>query len=567
MGVVPRMTNPREAGHDRATLTPLQVLTEGKTLVDADYADLPSLTKVSDSRFLPFFELIRSADEHRYRAVHKIQILNETSYRWSVSLDFRVPKSHKSEEPLFVPLHSVPIAQLSEVDLRAENAEALPAVTRRYEFNLLSSVCMVLWAEAFDALPDANQHELLRAIVWYRREKAEAAMQRLATVRPQDWDQDENQVRLWKALTEFSCNGVICAVLQDAKPGDRRIVKMAYTVVQPREAYGPLGQRALQAVLRNCGLATETVDIPSSDIASYYSVHYQVQAPSGLAFTSGSFIDAKTGRELSRPSRRVPSGSTLAHLYSDPSAAEDNKTAEDPVARLRMYPDSNGVFRRAVSTAWWLAWAVAAAALLLPIIQSRSHGSEVGAGFLAGAVGVSAVVLTSVDHAISWRMFRSARYLLGFSTVIVGLTGAMILGVDPAGPASSIARFCQDDIPPLGNVWSCVEDLALDRPAAQVTPDPSTQEQASPPADSNSANQIRLSGQLGALGPYRWWLAALAFVPPLLMSSRRLAWLGPKLRRRVDRSRTNAAAATSAIARKISSMVAPNDRGEGGDTL
>jgi hypothetical protein len=459
----------------------------------------------------------------RYRTVYKIGLPDRRRHHLAVSLDVQIPKRrqtpsgvpHPGKETydyLLVPVAMVPIALLSEFDLRDEHGSSLPSVTREYEYALLYRVVEALWLIVVGIPLTAAESALLQKVLWYRGEVAQESFKKLDPISKLPKTEDGLAKALGHLIEDLRDFGVIFALLHDVQAGSRRIVKLSYSV-----STAPVRQfRALSRIATSFGFRAYTLDLQANDFDMPNSVHYEIEAPPNLAFTRAEFVDRSSGKTVGGGG--VIAGSNFAHLYSDRRSA-----SSAPTIRLGLFPDRDGPFRTALRTSIWMTLACLSAALLLPIVQSRGHGSELGAGFLAAAVGLTAFFDGGARHQTTWQLFRMTRSLLIATTISLGLMGVAILGVDPVsqgnfGPSATSSlrselcldgsndcskldltepfkHHCRGVIPPISGLRRCLAELAGD--------------------DAES---------LGTVGRYRWGIVGASFLATLLQLSQRLVW-------------------------------------------
>jgi hypothetical protein len=467
----------------------------------------------SDPRQIACFtRLALTAETYRRQVIHDFQFLDKRRLRRVVDLELQVPDWHKegyaNELPFIVPIVQTYKQDVSCITISSRDGVRVTLATRHEAYELYVRHLTLLWAEVFDSHCPLEVEVLLRkALLWESVNSDKALVEFLQSLSKAAKALNSQQTVDGKIgrIRETACAGasgdVLLAIVPNAEAGEILRLRLEFTQTLVQEKSGSRRTRAVRWLRRTANLGPDVLAIPAPEAMMNYDVHYQVHPPPGLAVVSGIVRDRVSEEVLSSRARSARPRDNPAHIHMPPSnnasilEVEPRSSTEiDPRLIIALMPDSEGPYRQAVNTAWAMAITSLAVAVVLPLIQANDHSGEVGATYLAGAAGITAIVGTRVDHSLSWKMLRSARWMLLAVAGIVCLTGAMILGVDSSSEAAR-QGLCDATFSPA----SCVMDLVTDQGGATDSP-------------------------LGSLGNYRWHLAAAAFAPALVLSLNPFYW-------------------------------------------
>jgi hypothetical protein len=206
------------------------------------------------------FSLIFRGSELRHRQVLKLIPIDHATMRYQVSLDFTIPHAPaNSKDPvaprIYVPVAIVPKRILGEVDLKDDWGRSLPAVNRDRECQLTCNFLVLFWlinyvdpltktpnpaATEVDLPPQVS--ELLLRIIEL---EPDAAIEHLTTFKAEwqaswkDTVRHEAQGTLYSIIELLASQAMLYAVLQEARLGTRRVVKLGVTVQSPVAALRP----------------------------------------------------------------------------------------------------------------------------------------------------------------------------------------------------------------------------------------------------------------------------------------------------------------------------------------
>jgi hypothetical protein len=490
---------------------------EGLVPTDANAVASISIDKGgSASRLDDFSNLFDSAEERRRRATHRIEIESDAQYTWTTILEIDLsPDTIWGADSLVVPMLRVPTGFVPHLHLTDEGGVQVPTLTPDEADELVLQYVKLTWTIHFDDISpnDGQVEDITRAVKGDASQRAEALDRLCGAIRSSETNGDAGGNSYLEDLIR-TCGetSLVCARVPLHAPGrvaSHRVFTLSYSynkngglgsaVIDPAVFRRAERRRTARAILLACfrwvGAAPEVLAIPVNDAFLDHSVHYEVQAPPGLLFVRGTLVDGDNWEPLTAKEHDVRPGDRIARVHAPPGLVPCSGN-EQAALQIQLYPDSNGLHRRARSTTWWIAISTAVVIFFLPIIQAHGHSSEMAAGFVAAAGGSSAIMLYGIDNRVAWRMLRMARWMLVVSAMSVVITAALLIGVEPIEQNSQTANYCSADGE---GVFDCVRRIAFAEPS------------------------IGLSS-IGLLGKHRWWIFLGALAPAILLSTNTFYW-------------------------------------------
>ena len=343
------------------------------------------------SRLDEFSELFDDAERRRRRAVHRIEIESDSQFTWNTTVEIDLsPKVTWSREDLIVPIARVPTGFLPHVELTDEGGVRIPTLTPTDVNTLVQEYIKLTWAIHFEGVnPSADQVDDITLVIQGNLgQRADATKRLLDAIVVNDVSTSEDvRSYLARLITTSGQTSLVCARIPLHAPGrvtDHRMLTLSYHFNKldvlncartSAVARGPMAQRrrarsTLHALFRWVGAAPEVLAIAVDDALLDHPVHYEVQAPPELLFVRGTLVDRETWEPLTEKQYDVHPGDRVARVHA-PYSLTASTGQEQPVLQVQLYPDRNGLHRRARSTAWWIAISTAVVIFFLPIIQSH----------------------------------------------------------------------------------------------------------------------------------------------------------------------------------------------------
>jgi hypothetical protein len=348
-------------------------------------------TDISRSRTLSVTrQLFQEAPRWIHRTVHKYHFVDVTTLKGSASIDFTIPPFGPPPDGtapaildpslLYVPLAFAPIQKLADVSLRDESQRSIPALNIDSERELTAIILLNAWSELLgkpvDVLEDVARQTniLLTESGSVAARRAVSRLEQIATAELHDGAEAEwimSQSRL------FLGGAIIYGVLQDALPGQRRVLKISYQTSAPLKA-------SFRLVGERIGLLSTQLLLPDLPTANCRSYHLELLAPEGMRFRSA-LLEA-VADHVETLDTLEDTATSRAHLY----VSADQRTtlySSSVYARFEMRADNGPWLRYALlmgilgSALIWLTGA------LLESIRANGSG-----GFVGGAL----IVLTAI---------------------------------------------------------------------------------------------------------------------------------------------------------------------------
>jgi hypothetical protein len=393
---------------------------------------------ISRSTSLPATRLLfQEAPKWIHRSVHKYHFVDLTTLRGTASIDFTVPPfgeppSDADNDPvetqlLYVPLAFAPTQKLADVSLRDEGQRSIPALNIDSERELTAFMLLNAWADLLgkpvDQLQDVARETniLLNGNGGPEARHAVARLDSIAQTQVKDGAEASwiiSQSRL------FLGGAIIYGVLQDALPGQRRILKISYLTPAPLKATFRLAGERL-------GLLATQLLLPDLPVANCRSYHLELLAPEGMRFQSA-LLEA-IGQRVETLDRLDDTATARAHLY----VADRAKTPESPsvYARFAMRADNGPWLRYA-----FLMGILASGLILLTGSLMETIKAEGSGGFVGGGL----VVLTAIPplflarpsiHPIGAQLLAGVRIALILLSTLATLVAWELLANPTLTPA------------------------------------------------------------------------------------------------------------------------------------
>ena len=390
--------------------------------------------------------LFQEAPQWIHRSVHKYRFVDLTTLMGSASIDFTIPSfgeppgsdsdSDGTMHPqlLYVPLAFAPTQKLADVSLRDESQRAIPALNIDSERQLTATLLLNAWSDLLrqpvDQLKDiaSATSTLLCATGTGQAREAVSKLEAIARAQLQDSAEAEwimSQSRL------FLGGAIIYGVLQDALPGQRRVLKISYLTPAPLKA-------SLRLVGERLGLLATQLLLPDLPAANCRSYHLELIAPEGMRFQSALLEAASDHVQVLD---RLEDTATLrAHLYVAQQATRPGSPAV--YARFAMRADNGPWLRYAFLMGILASGLISLTGALLESIRVSTSG-----GFVGGAL----VVLTAIPplflarpsiHPIGAQLLAGVRFALILLSALATLVAWELL----ANPSLSMRKGSWDGL-------------------------------------------------------------------------------------------------------------------------
>lgn len=355
--------------------------------------------------------LFQYAPRWIHRSVNKYHYVDIVTLRGTTSIDFTVPPfgpnsiGDSESQLLYVPLAFVPDQKLASVDLRDERQQSIPALNRDSERELTAAMLLSAWSDLLKT-PVEELTEIARETKTLLAPDGNAtarnAVENLEKIARDERiaDRAEGQWLLSQSRL-FLGGSIIYGVLQDAHPGQRRILKISYLTSAPINA-------SFRIVGERLGLLATQLLLPDLPAASCRSYHLEFAAPEGMRFRSA-LLDVAAPR-INTLDRLEDCATSLAHLYVSNHASNSDPPAV--YARLTMRADNGPWLRYAFLIALIGTGLIWLTSTLLDSIHVYSAGGLVGAALVA-LTGIPPLFLARPSiHPISAQLLAGVRFAL-----------------------------------------------------------------------------------------------------------------------------------------------------------
>lgn len=334
-------------------------------------------------------QLFQEAPRWIHRTVHKYYFVDVTTLRGSTSIDFTIPPfgdttgdddNHVGQPYLlYVPLAFAPIQKLADVSLRDEAQRSIPALNIDSERELTATLLLNAWSDLLQTPVDRLQdvaRETTTLLTASGSPAAREAVSKLALIAQSRVHSRTEAQWIMSQSRLFLGGAIIYGVLQDARPGQRRVLKISYLTSAPLTV-------SLRLVGERLGLLSTQLLLPDLPAANCRSYHLELLAPEGMRFRSAR-LEAVTD-QVQTLDTLEDTATSRAHLYVSNHATATG--VPSVYARFAMRADNGPWLRYAFLMGILASSLIALTGALLETIKADSSG---------GLVGAALVVLTAI---------------------------------------------------------------------------------------------------------------------------------------------------------------------------